>query len=436
MIPKKEAVSNNKQKLSYSELFFISFGGQAPFISFLTFGTVMISLVGEEGAFAMLIATLVVLVNGLVIYYLSKRFNRSGGYYVYALYGLTSRLGLETGWSYLLFALAYGGTLLAGGAYVLYSIIGFNQAIIALGTSALASALVIAGVKVSAKYATIMSLVEIVAIIVLSVIFLYDSEFRFYDPVKLNLSSTFIAAIIFGLGIPTGYGSIAPLGKEAENKVAIGRAAILVLIVGGLLATFFFYSLGAMNFSGNLVEYLLGRFGLISLVGISFIALSDGILGGMTYILANSRTFKAMADDKIFPSIFSKEYKGKPIAAEVFIAAIFVAVLTGMTHFIGLYNTFLTLGAIAGLTNLFIHASANFSLLRISSKRVKKHIPEITIGILALLVSIFVLIYSLPGIKTYIQDIFFGWIIFGFLYAEALDVIKEDSSEKEDKQTT
>lgn len=57
----------------------------------------MIALVGEQGAFAMIIATFVVLFNGLVVYFLSKRFSRGGGYYVYALYGLTSRLGLETG---------------------------------------------------------------------------------------------------------------------------------------------------------------------------------------------------------------------------------------------------------------------------------------------------------------------------------------------------
>lgn len=195
----------------------------------------MIALVGEQGAFTMITATFVVLFNGLVVYFLSKRFSRAGGYYVYALYGLTSRLGLETGWSYLLYALAYGGTLLAGGAYVAYVILGFNQTILALAVSAFASALVLAGVKVSSRYATIMSIVEMLALIILSIVFLYDSGFRFYNPFNLNnISPTLLYAVILGLGIPTGYGSIAPLSEEAEDKLAIGKAAILVLLVGEL----------------------------------------------------------------------------------------------------------------------------------------------------------------------------------------------------------
>lgn len=196
------------------------------------------------------------------------------------------------------------------------------------------------------------------------------------------------------------------------------------------MASFFFYSLGALGFTGNLVSYLLSRFGLISLISLSFIAISDGTLGGMSYILANSRTFKAMSADNIFPTLFAKEYKGKPIVAEAFISVIFVVVLTAMTHFIGLYNTFVTLGSIAGLANVFIHSSANFSLLRISSRRALKHIPEMIVAVIALLVSIVVFIYSLPSIEKYIQDIFFGWIIFGFLYAEALDIMREDQIEK------
>ncbi|AWR97490.1 amino acid permease [Acidianus sulfidivorans JP7] len=425
----------NEKKLSFGELFFMSFGGQAPFISLLTFGTIMIALVGKLGALAMLVATLVVLFNGLTVYFLSKRFNRGGGYYVYALYGLSNNLGLETGWNYLLYALAYGGTLLAGGAYVLYSIIGINQTILAFIVSSFASILVILGVNVSAKYATIMSIIEMSAIVILSLVFLHESGFKFYNPFKLDITPTFLEAVVFGLGIPTGYGSIAPLAKEAKDKLAIGKAAIAVLLVGGLLSTLFFYSLGSINFTGNLVEYLLSRFGIISLVGISFIALNDGTLGGMAYILANSRTFKAMVEDSVFPSIFNKEYKGKPLASEIFIAIIFISVLTLMAHYFGLYNTFLTLGAVAGLSNLFIHSSANFSLLRISHKRSRKHIAELATAIIGLIISIFVLIYSLPSIQAYIQDIFFGWIIFGFLYAEALNIIKEDiKMEKEENK--
>lgn len=429
------------KQLSFSDLLFISFGGQAPFISLLTFGTVMISLVGTEGALAMIIATFIVLFNGLVIYFLSKRFKRGGGYYVYAFYSLTSRLGLNAGWNYILYSLSYGGTLLAGGAYVLYFIfdnffsnylppIFLQQWFITLIISLLAGSLVIAGIRASAVYAMIMSLAEMFAMIFLSIFFLYDSHWNFYNPISSNISSTLLEAVIFGLGIPTGYGSIAPLAKEAEEK-AIGKAAIAVLLLGGLLASFFFYSLASMNFTGNLVIYLLNRFGLIGLLAIAFIAINDGTLGGMAYLLSNSRTIKAMAEDKLLPSFLSKETKnGKPIFSELFTTAIFIIVLTFISYFEGIFNTFVILGALAGLNNIFIHVSANVSLIRIASKRIRKHFHEILIALVATIVSFATFFYSLPSFDRFVVYMFMGWIILGFLYAEGLEMVRASSQEE------
>ncbi|AAY81134.1 APC family permease [Sulfolobus acidocaldarius] len=432
MRAKKEISDDSKQKLTFVDLFFISFGGQAPFISLLTFGTVMIALVGTAGVFAMIIATLVVLFNGLVVYYLSKRFKRGGGYYTYAVYSLTTRLGLETGWSYILYAISYGGTLVTGGAYVLYYITGWNQTILALIVSVVASAIVLSGVRVSAKYAMIMSLIEMGAIVILSIYFLYSSGWHFYNPV--NFPSKLASAVLFGLGIPTGYGSIAPLGEEADTRKSIGKAAILVLIFGGGLASLFFYSLGAINFTGNLVDYLLASFSIIGTVFLSFLALNDGILGGVSYILANSRTVKAMSEDLIFPKFLSKSVKNRPLISEIFIAIVFITILTLAVHYIGLYDTFVTLGALAGLGNIFIHTSANISLIRLASRRPRKHIDELMVGIIATIISLWVLVSSLFSVNPYVTNIFLGWLIFGFLYAEALDIVRGNVEEKEERR--
>jgi amino acid transporter len=422
-----DSLKSTEKKLSFPELFFISFGGQAPFISLLTFGTVMIAMVGTAGAFAMMIATAVVFFNGIVVYFLSRRYRRSGGYYIYALYGLSGGLGIETGWSYLLYALAYGGTLLAGGAYVLSYVLGISQILTVLLVSLLASTMVIAGIKVSAKYAMVMSTIEMIIIVVLSIIFLHSSGWHFYDPVIY--SPYLLVAVIFGLGIPTGYGSIAPLGGDAKDSKAIGRAAITVVIFGGLLATLFFYSLGSLHFTGNLIIYLVTHFGILGIIIVPIIALSDGILGGIAYILANSRTFGAMSEDGRFPKIFSKKYRGKPVFSELLIAAIFVIVLSIMTHFMGLYATFLALGALAGLMNLIIHSSADFSLIKIATRKARTSIKELTAGIVAVTISIFILVDSLPGISLIIQYLFFAWIIIGFLYAETFAIVRETSKD-------
>jgi len=441
MEAKRGKVENKeRKKLSAVDLFFLSFGGQAPFISLLTFGTVMITKVGTDGALAMLIATFVVLFNGLVIYFLSARFKRGGGYYTYALYSLTTRLGFNTGWNYILYALSYGGTLLSGGAFVLYVILSsifsipIPQWLLALIITSLASALVIAGVKTSAKYAIIMSSAEMIALILLSVLFLYDSTWNFYNPFHINVSlPILLEAVVYGLGIPTGYGSIAPLGEEAQAR-DIGKASIAVLLFGGLLATFFFYSLGALDFTGNLVDYLLSRFGTVGALILGFIALNDGTLGGVSYILANSRTVEAMARDKFLPTFLSKVRKDKPLYAEIFISLIFIAVITGLSYLMGLFIVFSILGALAGLNNLFIHVSANASLVRIASKKINKNVKnfiEVIIGLTATIISLGVFFFSLPTFEKYIVYMFLGWIILGFLIAEGLEITRAGQSQEE-----
>lgn len=421
-----------RRVLGFRDLLFLSFGGQAPFISLLTFGTVMIILVGDYGAFAMLLATLVVLLNGAVVYFLTKRFRRGGGYYTYAFYALTPRIGFNMGWSYILYSLAYGGTLLSGGAYVLYTVLRtllppsspiLQQWFIALIVSSLAAAIVLCGVRVSARYAEAMSIAEIVALITLSIVFLYDSGWRFYNPIPTSMSPKILAAVVFGLGIPTGYGSIAPLGEDAEAK-NIGKAAVSVLLLGGLLATFFFYSLGAMRFTGSLINYLLLRFGLVGLFILGFIAFNDGALGGVSYILANSRTIEAMSRDRFFPTIFSRLWNNRPIAAETIAAALFISVLTLTAYKVGLLEAFTFLGALAGLINLFVHMSANVSLIRVSSKRIRKHIHEVLVGIVASVISLWVFFYSLPQFYKYVVYLFLGWIILGFFIGEGLDVLR------------
>ncbi|MCL4344226.1 MAG: APC family permease [Nitrososphaerota archaeon] len=429
--------SGDRRRLSFTDLFFMSFGGQAPFISLLTFGTVMIALVGREGAFAMVLATFIVLFNGLVVYFLSKRYSRGGGYYTYAYYSLTSRIGFNTGWNYLIYAISYGGTLLTGGAYVLYTVLSMvlppsfpllKQWLLALIIMSVASCMVIAGVRVSARYAMVMSTVEMISLFSLAVFFLYDSGWHFYNPLPHSINPTLLAAAVFGLGIPTGYGSIAPLGEDAKAS-DIGKAAVAVLLFGGSLAVFFFYSLGALNFTGNLVLYLLSRFGIIGLIILGFIALNDGTLGGVSYILANSRTIEAMSGDHFFPSFLSILRNNRPLYVEIFTSGIFIAALTLMVYFVGLYNAFVILGALAGLNNLFIHLSANASLVKISMRRLRKYIVDVFVGILAFIISLSVLFYSLPSLNKYVVYLFFGWIILGFFTVEGIEIIRTHSNE-------
>lgn len=423
----RESQAAGGETLRLRELFFLSFGGQAPLISLLTFGTAMLALAGRAGSEAMLMATAIVAMNGLVVYFMSRRFKQGGGYYRYAYYSLTPNLGLNTGWTYLAYSLAYGGTLLSGGAYVMkvaLSLLGLAAPDWALAVivSSASAGLLLAGLKVSARYAELVAAAEAAIIVALSLALLRASGWHLYNPVETPLRPYLFAAVVLGLGIPTGYGSIVPLGYDARSS-DIGRAAVIVSLFGGLLAAAFFYSLGAAGFTGNLVEYLLHRFGAVGLVLISVIALSDGAMGGIAYMLASSRTALAMSEDGLLPQVLSRRVRGRPLASEAFAASLFVATITMMSKYLGLYLTFASLGSLAGLFNLFIHSSADFSLIRVALRRAARHVHEVLTGAAAAAVSLYVLLYSLPAINKYVAYIFMGWIILGFLYAEALEMV-------------
>ncbi|AOL16348.1 amino acid permease [Sulfolobus sp. A20] len=435
MVEKSEEKDKElKRVIRFRELFFISFGGQGPLISLLTFGTVMIFYAGLLSTFAMIGATIVVLMNGLVIYFLSKRFTRSGGYYTYAFHGLTEKLGLSTGWNYIIYAFAYGGTLLAGSAYIIYLMTGFSPFYISVIIVILASIIFMSGVKISSKYAIGSGIVEMIGIVLLSVFFLYLSNFHFYLPIfsEKDITTKFIEGILFGLGIPTGYGSITPLSGEVKYaQKTVGEVAISVILVGGLLSSFFFYALASLNFTGNLVQFLLSTLNLPERIGILVVAINDGMLGGMAYMLASSRVIYAMSKDELLPKFFSKVNKERPIYSEALSTVFFIIGLTLSSYLLGLYGTFQALGALAGLFNIFIHMSANFSLFRISLKRFIKRVGEIVVSILAILISAYIFLYSLPSVEKYVAYIFFGWIILGFLYAESLDILRQTPREEQ-----
>jgi len=62
-----------KREIEFWEVFFLSIGGQAPFLSLLTYTTVVIVLTKEFAPVIVLIGTIVVLLNGLVVAYLARR---------------------------------------------------------------------------------------------------------------------------------------------------------------------------------------------------------------------------------------------------------------------------------------------------------------------------------------------------------------------------
>ncbi|EQD40618.1 amino acid permease-associated region, partial [mine drainage metagenome] len=119
-----------KRNLGLRQVFFLSFGGMSPLLSLLTYGAVALVYGGPLAPLIMVIGTLLVLVNGIVVMQLSKRFRTTGGYYTYAFQALTERVGLSTGWMYLFYSSLYGMAYLVGAVFIVNSIFGISSFLI------------------------------------------------------------------------------------------------------------------------------------------------------------------------------------------------------------------------------------------------------------------------------------------------------------------
>ncbi|MEM3856649.1 MAG: amino acid permease, partial [Saccharolobus sp.] len=71
----------------------------------------------------------------------------------------------------------------------------------------------------------------------------------------------------------------------------------------------------------------------------------------------------------------------------------------------------------------------NFSLVRISIRKIRKRVPQLVLGIVAAIFSIYDLIYSMMSSVPLQVYIFMGWIIIGFLVIEVINMIEEGSEE-------
>ncbi|MEM3293247.1 MAG: APC family permease, partial [Metallosphaera sp.] len=304
-----------KRVIGVTDLIFISLGGQSPFLSVLTYGVEAYLLVGRGAALAIILGTVLVLLNGMVVYILSRKFTKTGGYFTYAYYTLTKRLGFETGWLYLLYSSMYGSAYVLGASYILSTILHISAVIIAVVILLISSIFALLGIKPTAKYAIIASLIEIGMMTALAILFMYSTRFYIYNPIPSNISvTTFALAILFGSSIPTGYGSITPLSGEVKNPERnVPKAIITVILIGGLLSAFDIYGITDhviyFNLTANqlnLIQLIEDRFGIITLAFVLFAAANDGILATLSFMTATSRTMFAMSRGGFLPELLGK----------------------------------------------------------------------------------------------------------------------------------
>ena len=447
--------SDLPRHLSLRDVFFLSFGGMSPLLSLLTYGAVALSYGGLLSPLIMIIGTLLVLINGLVVMQLSRRFRTSGGYYTYAFQVLSERVGFSTGWVYLFYSLLFGLAYVIGAVYVVSAIFGFPVYLTLFVIVLPASFFLIVGIKPSAKYAIYTGIIEIGIILLIIVLSFYLTGGSAYIPSPSTMHITggaFALGILFAMGIPTGYGAIAPISGEVKNaEKVVGRSAISVILTGGLLATFFIYAISNLLFQKNItipfgssglpvLSILSAHFSVYSryiIYAVSIAAINDGILAILSFGSAASRTIFRMGFDRTFPAFFARKLKEQPINANLTASVVIIVIPSIMLAFLPAYATFIILGTIASLAGLFIHIMAGASLMRIGIRRGRRLILRGTKGLLhfmvdykeailagaAALITSVELVYSAYSTLIIYSTFFLVWIVAGYIIMDIRDIV-------------
>ncbi|MFB6490140.1 MAG: APC family permease [Thermoproteus sp. AZ2] len=428
------------RRIGFWDLLFLTVGGQSPFLSILIYGTATIMLVGAYGFVAVLLGTLLALVNGLVVYYLSGKFTKSGGYYTYAFYSLSKRFGFETGWAYLLYSSFYGAAYVLGAAWALSRVLPIGYwALSALIFAAMALVLLL-GIKPTFSYALFASVLEIATMAYIAVYLWWRSGFILFSPFTAKVSpSQLMLAALLGSAIPTGYGSAVPLAGEVKDpKRTVKRVVMSVILLGGLLAAFDVYAItayltsaGLSATAGTVVDVIKG-IGDVALIAIViFASLNDGVVSSMAYATAFSRTLFAMAQHGYMPELLSRyEARRGPVFSILLSIGVMAAVVFGSLYSLhSAYLAFEVAGVLSMLGNVFVHIVANASLLRISLKRAWRRVGQIALSGAALAFSFYVFASSLASTQPLIVYAFLAWLLLGFILIEFITIAREEEEE-------
>ena len=443
------------RSLGFKDLFFLSFGGMSPLLSILTYGAFAITLAGYDAPLVMIIGTLLVLVNGFSVTRLSRRFSSSGGYYTYAFQALSARIGFDTGWMYIFYSVLYGTAYVMGAVFILHLVFGI-QVFLALAVIVIPSVtFLVIGIRLSSSYALYAVAIEIsimIAIVVVS-FFVTKGAVYFPDPRIYPITpADLFLGILFAMGIPTGYGSIAPVSGEVKNpRKDVGRSVITVIITGGILATLMIYAFANLILQSHIIIPVsdklpiisilkndFSRYGIYFYYAVAIATINDAILAFLSFGSAASRTIFRMGVDGSFPGIFGrKDRRNTPLFAILFTSVIMVMLPLILLGYVSAETGFIILGTISALGGLFIHISANFSLIRIGLRRGRrlalkaksalleriKDYDEFILAIVGAIISSIVMIYSAYSAVSAYTTLFLVWIVIGFVLSEVKSIV-------------
>lgn len=310
---------------------------------------------GDSVIWAIPLAALVAVFNGLSSAFLAGRFPVAGGTYEYAYRTINPWFGFTSGWLFLLAKTASAASAALGVALYM----GVDSPVVPVAAASLVTLLVVAGIRRTAAANTVLISMTVAAITWFAL-----SGLTGNGP-KVSLiteapSDDLLGAVAFLFVAYTGYGRIATLGEEVrEPAKTIPRAVIVTLAVAASL--YMAIELGGRAMAGPGWGLAL-QMGFLDmpLVTVGAITAMLGVL--LNLVLGLSRVWLAMGRRGDMPptlAVLSK--RGQPRKA-ILLSGLLVAAVS-------LIGDISAAWSFSAMTVLLYYGATNLAALRVDRRR-------------------------------------------------------------------
>lgn len=301
---------------------------------------------GDVVIWAIPLAALVAVFNGMSSAFLAGRFPVAGGTYEYGYQTLNPWLGFAAGWLFLLAKTASAATAALGIALYL----GVEGPLVPIVAVAAIMVLVLSGIRRTALVNALLVSLTVAAIAWFAWSGLTSEGalgvITFTEP-----SPSLLAAIAFLFVAYTGYGRIATLGEEVRDPARIiPRAVIVTLVIAAVL--YLAIELGGRALAGESWGAIL-ELGFLDMPFVTFGAITAMLGVLLNLVLGLSRVWLAMGRRSDMPAPLGKLDARREPTNAIVLASVAIAGLT-LIGDIGLAWSFsaMTVLLYYGITNL------------------------------------------------------------------------------------
>lgn len=311
---------------------------------------------GDSVIWAIPLAALVAVFNGLSSAFLAGRFPVAGGTYEYGYRSINQWFGFTAGWLFLLAKTASAASAALGVALYLGADSRFVPVAAALGVTAL----VAAGLRRTTVVNTALVSLTMAAILWFAIQGVTGSEFT-GGPADTNAEGGgILAAVAFLFVAYTGYGRIATLGEEVkEPSRIIPRAVVITLAISASLYMAIEIGGRAMGGTswGNVIEL-----GFLDMPLVTFGAITAMLGVLLNLVLGLSRVWLAMGRRHDMPSGLGRLGRSTQPTIAITLSGLLVAAVT-LVGDISLAWSF------SAMTVLLYYGITNLSALRLDPGR-------------------------------------------------------------------